>query len=96
MVPDDAARTYLPDVRVSDLLQRLGYYGAMWHQQADYLRQLAPYHPIFIIPGSTGMGFLVVRDRTVHSGERVKFRGKVHAVVDGDFFVEDGLPAPGN
>ena len=96
VVPDDAARTYLPDVRVSDLLQRLGYYGAMWHQQADYLRQLAPYHPIFIIPGSTGMGFLVVRDRTVHSGERVKFRGKVHAVVDGDFFVEDGLPAPGN
>lgn len=96
VVPDGAPPTYLPDVRISDLLQKLGYYGAMWHQQAAYLRKLAPEHPIFVIPGSTGMGFLVIRGRAIDNGERLTLRGKFHPVSDGDFFVEDGLPAPGN
>jgi hypothetical protein len=92
IVPDTAARTYLPDVRQSDFLQRFGYYGIMWHEQADYLRRLVPHNPMFIIPGSTRLGFIVVRQREVSPGERIHLRGQVHNVVDGDFFVEDGLP----
>lgn len=92
IVPDTEARSYLPDVRQSDFLQRFGYYGIMWHEQADYLRRLVPYNPMFIIPGSTHLGFIVIRHRDVAPGERMHLRGQVHNVVDGDFFVEDGLP----
>jgi len=92
IVPDTAPRTYLPDVRESDFLQRLGYYGIMWHEQADYLRRLVPHDPMFVVPGSTGLAFIVIRTRAALAGERLHLHGKVHSVVDGDFFVEDGIP----
>lgn len=92
IVPDTARGTYLPDVRQSDFLQRLGYYGIMWHEQAAHLRRLVPFNPMFVIPGSTGLGFIVIRNREVSPGERLHLRGQILNVVDGDFFVEDGLP----
>lgn len=92
IVPDSAARTYLPDVRESDFLQRFGYYGIMWHEQVDYLRRLVPYDPMFVIPGSAHLGFIVLRHRKFSPGEQIHLRGRVQNVVDGDFFVEDGLP----
>lgn len=92
IVPDTGARTYLPNVRQGDFLQRFGYYGIMWHEQVDYLRRLVPFDPMFVTPGSTHLGFIVIRQREITPGDRIHLRGQVHNEVDGDFFVEDGLP----
>jgi hypothetical protein len=94
IVPDETNPSGPHAVRRSDFLERLGYYGAMWHEQAAYLRTLAPYYPVFVIPGSTGMGFVVIRPESFKHDTRITLSGAIHAVSDGDFFVEYGLPPP--
>ena len=89
----DAKPAHISEVRQRDFINGLSkHYSKLWSAQADHLQRLVLCNPIFVVPGSTGLGFIVLRTRATHSGGRVHLKGKVHLLEEGNFFVEDGIP----